>query len=103
MEYDWPGNVRELQNVIERYVVMRDLPEFSIKLLQVDTNQNIDSGKNSSKEITVTVGTLPQMEKQIIEQLLCDSNYNKTKVAAVLGISRSTLWYKTKHMCSHYN
>jgi transcriptional regulator of acetoin/glycerol metabolism len=35
-------------------------------------------------------------ERDLIIKALIENNYNKTKVASLLGIDRSTLWKKLK-------
>ncbi len=88
MLYDWPGNVRELQNAIERAVVIgqgkviqaKDLPIF----LQ---GQRIVSAEKKS---------LQAVEKEHIEKILRETNWNITMSARILGIDRSTLYKKIK-------
>jgi DNA-binding NtrC family response regulator len=87
MLYDWPGNVRELENAIERAVVVgksrsiqpQDLPIFS-------STQHREQQDQSLREI----------EKDHIDSILDQTNWNIKKSAEILGIDRSTLYHKIK-------
>ncbi|MCP4667884.1 MAG: sigma-54-dependent Fis family transcriptional regulator [Deltaproteobacteria bacterium] len=80
--YDWPGNVRELENAIERAVVLsksRTLGKEAFAFLRT-------SPASISKQ-----GTLRDMEKHYIQQILEDCAWNVTKAAKILDINRVTL------------
>ncbi|MGQ9618705.1 MAG: sigma-54-dependent transcriptional regulator [Candidatus Aminicenantia bacterium] len=88
MSYEWPGNVRELENFIEHAVVVcpkdlidfEDLPLYSVKRY---------SYGNSLK-------SLKDVEREHIENVLRETEWNMSKTASILGISRVTLYYKIK-------
>jgi DNA-binding NtrC family response regulator len=88
MSYDWPGNVRELENVLERAVLIsksnyirdQDLPEY----LKGSRKAGFSSGMS-----------LEEVEKNHIERVLLTTGGNRTKAAAILGISRRALLRKT--------
>jgi transcriptional regulator with PAS, ATPase and Fis domain len=92
LRYAWPGNVRELEKAIERAVILghshlimpEDLPPT---LLGRDDFTTLADHKRS---------TLVQLEKAHILVALSEHRWNQTKVAAELGISRTTLWRKMK-------
>jgi transcriptional regulator with PAS, ATPase and Fis domain len=92
LRYQWPGNVRELEKAIERAVILgyshlvmpEDLPP---SLLGRDDFKSVMDHKRS---------TLVQLEKAHILAALSEHRWNQTKVAAELGISRTTLWRKMK-------
>ncbi|MCP4667203.1 MAG: sigma-54-dependent Fis family transcriptional regulator, partial [Deltaproteobacteria bacterium] len=80
--YDWPGNVRELENAIERAVVLsksRTLGKEAFAFLRT-------SPASISKQ-----GTLRDMEKHYIQQILEDCAWNVTKASKILDINRVTL------------
>lgn len=82
LSYHWPGNVRELANIIERTVVLDFSPMIDAEHLYLDTAM-----KN-----TVSVGTtLHALEKKLILETLEAHHQNRTKTAAILGISVRTL------------
>jgi len=86
IEYDWPGNVRELRSMAERYILFDE-----IELLQSGDIPMFKENEDSLdlKEIQKIV------EDRIISQLI-KSGLSKNEIAEKLGISRGTLWNKTK-------
>jgi two-component system response regulator HydG len=86
---DWPGNVRELQNAVERAVVLSrtrslDAPDFAF-LLGADPRRP-------------PCGSLAQVERNHICQVLKDCQGNITRAALHLGINRVTLHKKIKRL-----
>jgi len=92
MYYDWPGNVRELKNVLERGAIMCDGGNLDVSCLPVGLIQHIqfDEGVNYIKQSSMI------MEKELIINELTKTNWNQTKVANKLGITRRTLYNKLK-------
>jgi transcriptional regulator with PAS, ATPase and Fis domain len=89
--YDWPGNVREIKNVIHRAVVMCPgeilLPEHLPK--------RFASGQAGPPAVSIQVGsTIAEAEKKMIAQTLAWTNNNRQRSAAILGITRRTLYNK---------
>jgi len=90
--YRWPGNVRELLNTLERAVVLareetiraEDLPD---RLLAPSPQDAVATSP--------TPGSLGEMERRHIEQVLADSA-TLEEAAARLGINPTTLWRKRK-------
>ena len=89
--YHWPGNIRQLQNVIERMVVLcpgdkitlSDLPDF----LQADSSHGppLDVAR-------VAEGlTLDTVEKELVVQALRKFDWNYSKAARHLGVTRKAL------------
>lgn len=95
--HDWPGNVRELENVVERIVAMGNrFPLLREVLFQEDLTDK--EGSAQKETIAVKVGTLQEMEQQIIQHFYHKSEGNRQTIANLLGISRTTLWKKIKEM-----
>lgn len=84
LAYPWPGNVRELANIIERTVVLDFDPIIDCEHLYLDSS--IAQPKEMKKGVT-----LHEMEKQLILDTLEANHQNRTKTAALLGISVRTL------------
>ncbi len=94
LEYDWPGNVRELENAIERAVVM--CQEDIVKPHHLPPRiQKKKSSSTLKAEIETT--NLLDLEKKIIHKVLEEVNWNQTKAAEKLGISRKQLRTKMKN------
>jgi len=93
MRYPFPGNIRELENAIEHAFVicidatiqMDDLPQHILSHL-TEAGQSAPSVKPP----------LADAEIQAIVSCLERNEYNRTRTAAELGISRNTLWRKMK-------
>jgi DNA-binding NtrC family response regulator len=85
--YAWPGNVRELRNVIERAVLLADGET-------IDT-PHLPEGLSASEKISDTVPsltlplgiTIDEAERTLILQSLKLAGHNKTRAAAILGIT----------------
>jgi transcriptional regulator with PAS, ATPase and Fis domain len=92
LRHPWPGNVRELEKIIERAVVLGR----SERIVPEDLPASLfgrDDFKYSSPKDRVT---LAELEKAHILAALSAHQWNQTKVAEELGISRTTLWRKLK-------
>lgn len=91
-KYSWPGNVRELRNILERAIILsggeRIEPEHII------TGERVDSGDSLSAHLSSILGraTLPEIEKRLVELALESSNWNKSRAAEMLGITRRALY-----------
>jgi len=80
--YDWPGNVRELENAIERAVVLskkRTLGVENFSCLNAPT-----APQNGAR-------TLKEREKEYVQEILMENDWNVTRSAQILGINRVTL------------
>ncbi|MCS7198897.1 MAG: sigma-54 dependent transcriptional regulator [Caldimicrobium sp.] len=100
LSYNWPGNVRELINVIERVLVLakegyltEDLLPNYLKNFDLSLNNSEEQGKESSTKHSLS---LPEIEKEVILEALKKHNWNQTKTAEYLGISRKQLLTKLK-------
>jgi transcriptional regulator with PAS, ATPase and Fis domain len=102
-ESNWPGNVRQLEHLIERCVVLADDEAEATRVMmgcideelrKVMTNATASSGYDiaDASRITVSVGTLEEMENEIVRKLLTSRGLTKTELACRLAISRPTLW-----------
>ena len=92
--YSWPGNVRQLKQVVYAAVLIRKgnliTPDF-LRLKQTETD-----APNSAKKKKID-RCLQKDEKRNIEQIktaISISKGNLTQAAALLGISRPTLYKK---------
>jgi PAS domain S-box-containing protein len=92
INYDWPGNVRELQNVLHRYGTLQKI-EFMKN--QITHSKSDESEKEENTAGTQKLGeALADFEKKYILSLLEKNKWQRNTVAAILGISRSSLFRK---------
>jgi len=89
--YHWPGNVRELENEVERAVVLttnQDLitaEVLSEKLKKVLRQIKIPLKEESLKKM------MDDVECRLLKQALGKNNWNRTRTAKALGLSRQAL------------
>lgn len=91
--YNWPGNIRELQNVIRRAVLLTEKGEISIDVLPKEISK--------PPKINEVNGSISKsdFEKDQIIKALKRTNYNKSKAAKILQVTRNTLYNRI----SQYN
>jgi DNA-binding NtrC family response regulator len=97
MQYRWPGNVRELRNVIERAVILERTDEISASSIIFD--QQIEDAKPMSTEPRACSPqdfSLEAAEREFIQRALEETGWQRTRAAALLGITRATLYAKLK-------
>lgn len=93
--HDWPGNVRELCNVIDRAILMETTDKIGCNNLML-TDDLLMEGPGSSAICGFKDFSLENAEKELIGRALQESNGQKTRAAALLGITRATLYAKVK-------
>ncbi|MCP3941640.1 MAG: PAS domain-containing protein [Desulfobacteraceae bacterium] len=86
--YAWPGNIREMERVMEHAFVFVKGPIIFSRYLPEGTE--FDSIKNPIKY------GQPKSERNKILQALAKTDHKRAQTAALLGISRSSLWRKMK-------
>lgn len=83
--YYWPGNVRELRNIVERTLLLGDVPW---------ENLGVEPSPSPAARIATPLPagcTLDEVEKRHTLQVLGSTHGNKSEAARRLGISRKTL------------
>ena len=91
-KYDWPGNLRELNNVIKRLVLLSKEEVATLSALPAEMIIAMeDQQKPSGSDLKALQET---HEKEMIEKVLQEVRYNKSKAAKLLNIDRKTLYYK---------
>lgn len=90
--YDWPGNLDQMDSLCERVVLLAEKRSIDEAFLKKQLEQ-------------VTPNLLPGTEKVVLykdqravelAELLRRHNGNREKVAAELGVSKTTLWRRMK-------
>jgi two-component system response regulator HydG len=91
--HDWPGNLRELQHVLAQAALLEDGPLLTGRgfapAAASHPDANPPSGRTLSEEIDEEVR---RSRARRVEQALRDANGNKSQAAALLGVSRKTLY-----------
>ena len=94
VQYRWPGNVRELENVLERIVVLARGSEVTIE----DLPQFLQQQKNPIDALEIDLSSqgisLEAIEKELIVRALQKCDWNQTRAARYLDLSRKTLIYR---------
>jgi transcriptional regulator with PAS, ATPase and Fis domain len=92
LAYDWPGNVRELRNVLERAVILSDEGTIERRHLSLQPKA-IPAAPPED---------LGAMERQTIEQVLRQTDGNKSKTARRLGLTRTQLYVRLRRYGIEY-
>jgi two-component system response regulator HydG len=87
--YAWPGNIRELKNALWRASIIAEGTAITPEHLGLGTMP--DDAARADGPLT-----LAQAERRAIDAALRETNGNKARAAAMLGIARSTLNEKLK-------
>ena len=92
-KYDYPGNIRELKNIIQRAVILCESSEIQIKDISIKKNGNNVKSENTNKNCNFN---MEQNEKNIILKALHQTEYNISKAAKLVGLTRQSLFRKMK-------
>jgi two-component system response regulator HupR/HoxA len=96
LNYDWPGNVREFENEIERLCVLAG-DETTVSLDHFSTRVREGHKKTQTFRLEGKLkDALEALELQMIKEGLERVQWNKSKLAKELGISRAGLIMKVE-------
>jgi transcriptional regulator with PAS, ATPase and Fis domain len=96
MAYSWPGNVRELENIVEKWVTIRDLfdEKKAVKIILDALPAQNAGGENPALE-NMLQGSWTAIEQNILRFILNKEGGNISRTARRLHIDRQTLRHKT--------
>jgi DNA-binding NtrC family response regulator len=94
VRYRWPGNVRELENVVERITVLARGNDITIEDLPPFLRQEKTDVEALEIDLPRQGISLEAIEKELILRALQICDWNQTRAARYLDISRKTLIYR---------
>ena len=99
-DYHFPGNVRELENVLERAATLSsggtiDVGDLQLRPKAAGGDAPIQSGVAPGENLG---DALEDIERDAIVRALEQTRYNKTKAAALLGMTFRSLRYRIKKL-----
>jgi transcriptional regulator with GAF, ATPase, and Fis domain len=86
--HEWPGNVRELRNALERAAILAEGGLIH--------TQHLALQKRSTTSGTTPTTNLGTVERETIERVLRETQWNKSKAAKRLGLSRTQLYVRMR-------
>jgi two-component system response regulator AtoC len=86
MAHDWPGNVRELRNALERAAILCGSGAIAREHLLLHSHPG---GPSMTRD-------LQTVERRRIEQVLRETDGNKSRTASRLGLTRSQLYVRLR-------
>ena len=92
-EYNWPGNVRELENVIESAVVLSKSEQITPGFFPENVRQEHVRVSQIHLQIPDDGISLDDVERELILKALEKCQWNQTRAARFLNITRKTLIY----------
>ena len=90
-QHNWPGNVRELKNVIERALILNRADEIPPSSIIINRQESLAPAAGGAEDFS-----LESAERELIIRALRETNWQRTKAAGLLGITRATLHAKIK-------
>lgn len=94
-KHDWPGNIRELRNVIDRAILFETTDKIGLNGIIFDPTETHEVSDSPAAD-PITDFSLAKAERKLIYRALHETGWQKTRAAALLGITRATLYAKVK-------
>jgi DNA-binding NtrC family response regulator len=92
--YPWPGNIRELENVIERALVLDSDGVIGLDDLPDRLRAREQRLGRVHMELPDDGLSLEDVERELLQAALVKHDWNQTKAATYLNITRSALLYR---------
>ena len=96
-QHPWPGNHRELAAALERAVLAAEGGRILPHHLRLARPESLESDAEG-RDLLLPVGdrSLKGAEEMLIRRVLAEEKGNRSRVARILGINRTTLYNKLK-------
>jgi len=93
-EYSWPNNYVQFERILSQLIITsKDHIIRESDVRSVLNLEKTDEHSTAPSSFGISLkGSLADIEKEIIAQVLKDNNGNQSMTAKQLGISRTTLW-----------
>jgi transcriptional regulator with AAA-type ATPase domain/TolB-like protein/tetratricopeptide (TPR) repeat protein len=85
--YRWPGNVRELNSLMERVALLCPESLIPSSALALQLDQSLDSHEQETRPRL----NAAEWERQNLAGVLAETDWNITRTAVILGITRNTV------------
>jgi len=92
--HDWPGNVRELENVIRRELAFA--AGTTLEGCGGILGSDLQETTSEAEEVLKPGVTLQEMERRLLEATLEATGGNRTRAAALMGVSLRTIRNKIR-------
>jgi transcriptional regulator with GAF, ATPase, and Fis domain len=95
LQHAWPGNIRELSNAIERALIVSDGGLLTAAQLAIAAPRPRATAP-VTEEPTAERHSLADWERQMVTDALRTAKGNRSRAAAILGLTRSQLYTRLK-------
>jgi two-component system response regulator HydG len=94
LKLSWPGNVRELENALHSAAMVAKKNFIDVGDLPKELRKAASAPVRTPPTVGGELASLDEVEKDYIVYILKTAGYNLKKSAAILGVSRTTLYNK---------
>jgi two-component system response regulator HydG len=96
--HPWPGNIRQLENCMQQAVLLSSGPELLFAHLPQQIREHFPAAtpRPTAALPDSLIHNREVVERSVIQRALAANGYSRSRAAAVLGISRVTLYKKMK-------
>lgn len=102
IEYDYPGNVRELENILKHAVALAEENQIQPGDLPSDVlNGNRELEAFCPSQESTLVQLMSEFERKVLLSTLTQCNWQRSRAAKKLGISRRSLYNKLEKFQIH--
>ncbi|MGF6589955.1 sigma-54-dependent transcriptional regulator [Pseudomonas sp. 2835] len=106
LNYSWPGNVRELRNMLEQTVLLAPqelIAPHQLNVCMSLVDEPLEMPTPAVHEAygdgdALAAASLPEVERDMVRKMLDRTDWNVTKSARLLGLSRDMLRYRIEKL-----